>query len=244
MLESQADEKMKQAKEGEVQAKADAAAALAEQRRAPKPGPKPMSASAKEMQDAKLRKAKAEAEKAERELRGPGAGSGVKPDKPSLTPAEVEGVVELKGARALIDRLGKMKTEGDIDTGPIANATDWIRSKIGVGDPKRVEFKALIGTQIAEYIKSISGATVSEPERASLLENVPTAGDNDEAFMAKLATVKSLIDTKLKTKREAFAATGRQSAIFDEAPPAPAKKPSEMTDEEIAARLAKLRGTK
>jgi hypothetical protein len=243
MLEAQGEEKMKQAKEGEVQAKADAAAALAEQRRAPKPGPRPMSQTAKELSDAKLRKAKAEADIAERTARG-GAGSGVKPDKPALTPAEVEGVVELKGARALIDRLGKMKTEGDIDTGPIANAIDWTRSKIGVGDPKRVEFKALIGTQIAEYIKSISGATVSEPERANLLQNVPTAGDNDEAFMAKLATVKSLIDTKLKTKREAFAATGRQTAIFDDAPAAPAKKPSEMTDEEIAARLAQLRGAK
>jgi hypothetical protein len=201
-----------------------------------------MSQSAKELADAQLRKAKAEAEAAERALRGPGTGG--KPEKPKLTPGEVEGVIELQGARTLLGQLEELKTKGKIDTGPIANAIDWLRSKAGVGDPKRVEFKAMIGTQIAEYIKSISGATVSEPERASLLENVPTAGDNDEAFMAKLATVKSLIDTKLKTKREAFAATGRQTAIFDDAPAAPAKKPSEMTDEEIAARLAKLRGTK
>jgi hypothetical protein len=164
-----------------------------------------------EIEALKKRKLKAEVEAAERASRGEGG----RPEKPTLTAGEMEPIVELQGARNLIDQLGRMKTEGDIDTGPIANAIDWVRSKAGIGDPKRVEFKAMVGTQIADYIKSISGATVSESERASLLENVPTASDNDDAFMAKLATVKRMIDNKLNTKKRAFAVTGRPTAIFD-----------------------------
>lgn len=188
--------------------------ALAEKARRGPAGKGPVTPEAIRMRDAKLREAEAKAKIAERD-----AGGGPKQSKAKeLTAGEVEGVIELQGAKSLLNQLGTMKVDGDIDTGPIANAVDWFRSKIGVGDPKRVEFKALIGTQIAEYIKSISGATVSEPERASLLENVPTAGDNDDAFMAKLATVKRLIDSKLETKRRAYKATGRPTQIFDVGP--------------------------
>lgn len=214
MLEAQGEEAMRKQKMATEEQKA---AALSRSNQ-PKPGvlrPKgSLSPEAIRMRDAKLREAEARAKIAEREAAG-GGGKGGAPPKPALTAGEVEPIVELQGARNLIDQLGRMKTEGDIDTGPIANAIDWLRSKAGVGDPKRVEFKAMVGTQIAEYIKSISGATVSESERAALLENVPTASDNDESFMAKLATVKRMIDNKLATKRRAFAATNRPTAIFD-----------------------------
>lgn len=212
MLEAQDEEAMRKQKMATEEQKA---AALSRSNQ-PKPGVLRPKGAGKdpEIEALKKRKLKAEVEAAERAARGEG-GKGGAPPKPALTAGEVEPIVELQGARNLIDQLGRMKTEGDIDTGPIANAIDWLRSKAGVGDPKRVEFKAMVGTQIAEYIKSISGATVSESERASLLENVPTANDNDDAFMAKLATVKRMIDNKLATKRRAFAATGRQTAIFD-----------------------------
>lgn len=214
MLEAQGEESMRKQKMATEEQKA---AALSRSNQ-PKPGvlrPKaPLSPEAIRMRDAKLREAEARAKIAEREAAGDG-GKGGAPPKPALTAGEVEPIVELQGARNLMEQLGRMKTEGDIDTGPIANAIDWLRSKAGIGDPKRVEFKAMVGTQIAEYIKSISGATVSESERAALLENVPTASDNDESFMAKLATVKRMIDNKLATKRRAFAATNRPTAIFD-----------------------------
>lgn len=212
MLEAQGEEAMRKQKMATEEQKA---AALSRSNQ-PKPGVLRPKGPGKdpEIEALKKRKLKAEVEAAERAARGEG-GKGGAPPKPALTAGEVEPIVELQGARNLMEQLGRMKTEGDIDTGPIANAIDWLRSKAGIGDPKRVEFKALVGTQIAEYIKSISGATVSESERAALLENVPTASDNDESFMAKLATVKRMIDNKLATKRRAFAATGRQTAIFD-----------------------------
>jgi hypothetical protein len=211
MLEAQGEERERAAKEEKAGAEADAARALATQRLRPKAGPGRGAKPLTEAQILENKKKQLEIQKLEKEL----AGGGAKAPKPSLTPTEVQGVIELQGARGLLDQLGSMKERENIDTGPIANAIDWMRSKVGVGDPKRVEFKALVGTQIAEYIKSISGATVSEPERAQLLQNVPTANDNDEAFMAKLATVKRLLDNKLATTRRAFEATGRSTTIFD-----------------------------
>lgn len=204
--------------EDETKAKTAASEALAGQRDAAAakakrgPGPaKPMSAKEKAL----TRKAEAEATIAEREARE----GKPKTAKPSLTPAEVEGVLELQGARDMLGRLEKMKTSGGkdgagIDTGPIAALGSFIASKAGMGDPRMVQFKALAGEQIAGYIKNISGATVSEPERASLLENIPNASDDDEEFMAKLQTVKDTLDAKLRMKKKAFGATGRDTAIF------------------------------
>lgn len=148
--------------------------------------------------------------------------------KPALTPAEVESVLELQGARDMLGRLEQMKLSGgkegaEIDTGPFAALKSFFASKAGVADPRMVKFKALAGEQIASYIKSISGATVSESERRSLLENIPSAADDDEEFMGKLQSVKDTLDAKLRLKSKAYAATGRDTAIFGEgvAPAAP-----------------------
>ena len=241
MLEAQGEER----KAAEAQAGAEAKREATERSNRPKPAVlKPKGAKTPEqIEDEALRrrKLKADVEKAEREAKGGGA----KPEKPSLTPAEVEPIVELQTGLAIVNQIGKMKTDGKgIDTGPIAAARTWLASKATIADPERVKFKAMVGNQLAEYIKSISGGAVSVEERASLLENVPTTVDDDEEFVAKLDTVRRMLETKLGTKRKAFAATGRPTAIFDDAPPAPAKKPADMTDEEIAARLAQLRGKK
>jgi hypothetical protein len=188
------------------------------------------------------RKAEAEATIAERNARD----GVVKPAKPMLTPAEVEGVVELQGARDMLGRLEKMKTGGGakgagINTGPLEALGSWFKTKAGVESPEKTEFKALAGEQIAGYIKSISGATVSEPERKNLLENVPGVGDDDEEFLAKLKQVKDTLDAKLRLKEKAFAATGRDTSIFAGGAPAAPKKPADMSDADIEARLKELK---
>lgn len=190
------------------------------------------------------RKAEAEATIAERNARD----GVVKPAKPMLTPAEVEGVVELQGARDMLSRLEKMKTGGGakgagINTGPLEALGSWFKTKAGVESPEKTEFKALAGEQIAGYIKSISGATVSEPERKNLLENVPGVGDDDEEFLAKLKQVKDTLDAKLRLKEKAFAATGRDTTIFGDAPAGPID-PKTMSDADLDARIAELKGKK
>ena len=162
-----------------------------------------------------------------------------------LTAGEVESVIELQGAQKLLADLSNLKKTGgkggtEINTGPIENIMGWMAGKVGTQSPEWTTFKATAGTQLAEYIKSISGATVSEPERASLLQNVPTPADDDEEFLAKLQAVNDILTTKLATKRKAYQATGKDTSIFGA--PAPSKPLSEMTDEELAARAAQLKG--
>jgi hypothetical protein len=208
---------------------------------------------------AKARQGEAEARLAERRAAAPmGKATPKEPKvtKPALTPAEVESVLELQGARDMLGRLEQMKQSGgtdgaEIDTGPLAALKSFFASKAGVADPRMVKFKALAGEQIAGYIKSISGATVSESERRSLLENIPSTSDDDEEFMAKLQSVKDTLDAKLRLKSKAYAATGRDASIFGDtgqpsavSPTVGAKPISEMTDEELAAYKAVVKGRK
>jgi len=203
-------------------------------------GAKPVNPDAARKLKAEADKAEADAKKAARDAAGDG-----KPPKPMLTPAEVEGVVELQGARDMLGRLEKMKKSGGakgaaINTGPLEALGSWFASKVGVESPEKTEFKALAGEQIAGYIKNISGATVSESERKSLLENIPSASDDDEEFLAKLKTVKDTLDAKLRLKEKAFAATGRDTSIFGEAPaaPDPVAAAKALSDADLAALIA------
>jgi hypothetical protein len=114
-----------------------------------------------------------------------------------------------------------MKTGKDggapVDTGPISSLVSWFRSKAGIADPRMVDFKATAGANLADYIKSISGATVGVEERKSLLENVPTAADDDEEFIAKLESVERQLKNKLTTKQKVFKAMKKDTrGILDE----------------------------
>jgi hypothetical protein len=225
----------------------DAAAAKAARAPAGGKGAKPLSPDAARKLKAEADKAEADARKAIRDAAGDG-----KPVKPLLTPAEVVGVTDLQQGLDIMDRLTKLKTTGGkdgapIDTGPFAEFAGWFAKNLDMEDTKKTEFKALAGENVATYIKSISGATVSEPERKNLLENVPTPGDHDDRFMAKLKMIKDTLDAKLRIQKKAFAATGRDTAIFGEAPaaPDPVAAAVALSDADLAARIAaKQKGKK
>jgi hypothetical protein len=229
------------------EALAEARTADAEKKRRAPTGGKGAKAVDPEIAAAKKRSALAQADKDEADAKKAArdaAGDG-KPVKPLLTPAEVVGVTDLQQGLDIMDRLTKLKTSGGkdgapIDTGPFAEFAGWFAKNLDMEDAKKTEFKALAGENVATYIKSISGATVSEPERKNLLENVPTPGDHDDRFMAKLKMIKDTLDAKLRIQKKAFAATGRDTAIFGEAPAAP-KKPADMSDADIEARLKELK---
>lgn len=178
---------------------------------------------------------------------GPGSKRAIAAEKPKLTSGEATAAIELKGAQKLLDELGNLKKTGGkdgtpINTGPLEALVGFAAGKVGLQSPEWTKFKATAGTQLAEYIKSISGATVSEPERKELLNNVPTPSDDDEEFVAKLEAVKSILDTKLANMRAGYAATGRDTAIFDEA--ADDTDAAELSDEDLDAEIARLKGNR
>lgn len=253
----EADTEKKRAADAKIaadKALADARTADAEKKRR---GPAGGGKGAKLVNPDAARKLKAEADKAEADAKKAARDAALdgKPPKPMLTPAEVEGVVELQGGVDILNRLKDMKTKGGkggapINTGPLEALGSWFRSKTGVESPEKTAFKALAGENIASYIKSISGATVAVEERAELLKNVPSASDDDEEFMSKLKTVKDTLDAKLRLKEKAFAATGRDTSIFGASavPSDPAAAAAALSDADldarIAAKAAELKGKK
>lgn len=233
-----AEEQAKTRKEG-------AGATLAERKAIAPLGPKPKSPEEIRRQEVKDKIAEATLKQLEGKPEAAAAAAG------KLTAGEAESIIELQTGQEILNNIEKLKKSGGaggapINTGPIEAVESWLRSKAGVESPEKAQFKAAAGAQLAEYIKSISGGAVSKEERASLLENVPTPADDDEEFIAKLEAVRNILTTKLETKRRAYQATGKDTSIFTApaAPAAPSKPISEMTDEELAARRAQLKGTK
>lgn len=180
-------------------------------------GAKPLSE--KEKLDLKLKQQQIEKNEREKEAEG-------KPKKPTVT--EAASVTDLDLA---LEEARKLATDkGKIDTGPVAGMRNWLAQKIDADDPEVTAFKANVGEQLASYISSISGATVSEPEREKLMENVPGFGDNDTAFMAKLNRVITMLEAKKKQQMRALTAAGRDTSSL-----------TTMTPEQRRARIEELR---
>lgn len=182
------------------------------------------------------KKARLMIEKLERELSGP-----AKPKGAQIQAGEAEQVVELK---TLLGSVAAIKAaKPDVDTGFFSNIEDEARGMVGKVDPDRAAFKAMVGDQFAAYIKNISGATVSEPERAALLANVPTMKDDDVEFGRKLDRLATDLERKLKIKIDVLQAIGRDVSGLQTAgqtPQAAAPQAAAMTEEQKRARRAEL----
>jgi hypothetical protein len=100
-----------------------------------------------------------------------------------------------------LDQMGIIEVEkGNIDTGPVSSRRNAVAQFFGVDDSQVTSFRARVGSQLADYIKSISGAAVSDNERKFLLQNMPTLGDSDKSFIAKLNMVKD----RLRRNRDIY----------------------------------------
>lgn len=109
---------------------------------------------------------------------------------------ETEAITDFDNALELIGQIKSQKP--DIDTGPISAAQSGIAGTFGVDDSKKSGFKAQVQDQLAAYINSLSGAGVSDKERAFLIQNLPTMSDNDDTFSAKLKIVEDRLAMKRK----------------------------------------------
>lgn len=77
-----------------------------------------------------------------------------------------------------------------VHTGPFAAFRNAVAREIGWDDPKVTAFRAQVGEQLADYVKSKTGAAASNQERAFLMDNIPNMSDNDETFTEKLRRFK------------------------------------------------------
>lgn len=115
-----------------------------------------------------------------------------------LSEKQVTDLTKLDQTIDLLDNIAASKPNND--TGPVSSRQNALAQMVGMDDSQKSAFKADVQSNVAEYIKGISGAAVSDTERAYLLQNMPNMTDNDATFMTKLNKVRD----RMKRNRDTF----------------------------------------
>lgn len=129
--------------------------------------------------------------------------------KRAENPTEKEDAIFASYNKALgfLDSIEKDKE--NIDTGKISSAVSSAREFFGQGDPEVVNFKAKVGQNLVDYIKSISGAAVTNEERSALTKLVPNISQNDQEFMASLQALKEKLLNYRQIEANALRSSGK-----------------------------------
>jgi hypothetical protein len=70
-------------------------------------------------------------------------------------------------------------------------------------DPDFAAFRASTTDTLSQYIKSLSGLTVSDKERESLLQSVPTVNDKYNVYMSKMNELQKRLNRYKNAELEA-----------------------------------------
>lgn len=115
-----------------------------------------------------------------------------------LSDQQVAEITSLDNIGSGLDRLESTATNMTKYLGPYSSKLENFKQMVpGMErDPKFVAFQSDIGSAIADYIKSVSGAAVSDQERAFLLQNRPTIDDKPNEFLAKIKTAREIMNKR------------------------------------------------
>lgn len=106
------------------------------------------------------------------------------------TSKEVKEISQMDDGLRILDKIDNLFKKTDIskDLGPYASTIESASNLVPGMQPDEdfVKMQQLVGIQLAEYVKSISGAQVSDAEAKRLLRNIPNMTDKPRAFKAKL----------------------------------------------------------
>lgn len=106
--------------------------------------------------------------------------------KNELSDKQLKDITSQDNAINFINDIRSFKEQNKIDVGQLADKRNLAAQAVNMDDPKVSTFRAMVGQQLAEYVKSISGAAVSDQERAILAKLIPKMDDSNETFNAKL----------------------------------------------------------
>ena len=114
--------------------------------------------------------------------------------KHRLSDKEVKDISVMDDGNRIISEIDALYKKGTVqkNLGPYASRAEGVTEFIpGMDrDEDFVKMQQLIGINLADYVKSISGAQVSEQEAQRLLKNLPTMTDKPKAFKTKLEQFK------------------------------------------------------
>jgi len=77
-----------------------------------------------------------------------------------------------------------------VQTGPVAGRTLALKKLVGGSDPRQLALEQKLAKLKADFMKSLSGAAVSEQEVARLEKFLPSITDQEDVIMSKLNTIK------------------------------------------------------
>lgn len=158
--------------------------------------------------DREAHKAKLAAEEAERKLRAELAAATIREKSARAAKTERDGVGGILGGRRpppkLVDEVAKLDQgsralenilsrieSSDVDTGPLSSIRNTAAQKLGIADPETSALRADIEAALADYMKAISGAAVSEREVERLKKIAPSFADDGPVLAAK---VRAMLD--------------------------------------------------
>lgn len=101
-----------------------------------------------------------------------------------LTDKQVSVITNYDNLLSAAKRLREEK--GDYNTGWFSNMANGAAQWVNLDDAKKSAFKAEVGSNLADYVRSISGTAASDNERKTLQTLMPSFRDDDDTFMEKL----------------------------------------------------------
>ena len=114
--------------------------------------------------------------------------------KQRLSDKEVKDISVMDDGNRIIGEIEDLFNKGTVqkNLGPYASRIEGASEAVpGVDrDEDFTRMQQLVGINLADYVKSISGAQVSEQEAQRLLKNLPTLTDKPKAFKVKLEQFK------------------------------------------------------
>jgi hypothetical protein len=120
-------------------------------------------------------------------------------EKDEVSDKQLESINSIKGLQNVMTRAEDLRKKG-IKTGWASQKQHELGKFTGVQDPDRAALTQLVGTNLADYVKSISGAAVSEQEAQRLLRNIPNMEDPANVFDRKLKEFNKTLNNSLKIR--------------------------------------------
>jgi len=140
-----------------------------------------------------------------------------KEQKDELSDKQVETLKTFKDGQTLVDKIKGLSDKTKQFMGPYASKIEEGSKYIPFTerDPNFVEMQQLVGTELANYVRSISGSAVSEPEAQRLAKNIPSMTDKPNEFMRKLQTYESLLKEYTGNAIDSFKKQGKNPEKFE-----------------------------
>jgi len=137
-------------------------------------------------------------------------------EKQEISDKQTETISEFDTGQALVDEVKKLIKSNKDNLGPWASQAEEGKKYVpGMSrDSDFVAMQSLVGTQLADYVKRMSGAAVSEEEAQRLAKNIPTMTDKPESFQRKLKEFEKILKKNRKIVLSGFEKQGKDPSAF------------------------------